>query len=71
MRYYVYENWTRDRGRVHKAECSDCNNGHGKSVVDSGKNGKWHGPFDARDLAFTAAKKLGRTDMRACGKCGP
>jgi hypothetical protein len=23
--FYIYENWTRDWGRIHKAECSHCN----------------------------------------------
>ena len=29
--FYVYENWTHDRARVHKGECPYCN--HGRAAV--------------------------------------
>jgi hypothetical protein len=25
--YYVYENWTHDRARIHKGDCGYCNDG--------------------------------------------
>lgn len=69
--YYVYQNWTRKRGRIHNAECSHCNHGKGSQSSDSGKNGKWHGPYDDRALAFKKAGSFGYPDMRACEICGP
>lgn len=69
--YYVYDCWTRDRGRIHKGECPNCNHGRGFMVEPSGQNGKWHGPFRTRDTAQDFASGLRRTDMAACRKCAP
>jgi hypothetical protein len=71
MAYYVYENWTRDRGRIHRAECSHCNNGIGMHASDSGQNGKWHGPYSDIKSANEAAQRLRRADMKPCGVCKP
>ncbi len=71
MTLFVYENWTHDRVRAHSAQCSHCNNGRGTQPTDSGRNGKWHGPFDERELALRVAANLKRTDTKACGICGP
>ena len=70
-KFYVYENWTIDRARVHKGSCSYCNDGKGVQVADSGRNGKWRGPFVERKTAFDILAKLGRADAGACGKCKP
>jgi hypothetical protein len=69
--YFVYENWTRNRGRVHKAECSICNQGNGFRETDSGRHGRWHGPYTDRGFAFKFAASLNRADMRACSRCDP
>lgn len=69
--YYVYENWTHDRARVHLAECSMCNYGKGIHQSDSGRNGKWHGPYVDRDSAFKHATSLRRADTGPCGFCSP
>jgi hypothetical protein len=69
-RYYIYQNWTRSRGRIHRAECPYCNHGKGTQSTDSGKNGKWNG-FDDRDRAFAAAKALVLNDMKPCATCAP
>lgn len=71
QRYYVYENWTRDRGRIHKAECPFCNHGEGYREVDPGTNGKWHRPYDERAFAFKFADTLKRADKKPCGTCDP
>ncbi len=71
MTYYVYENWTRNRGRIHRADCSACNNGAGIHEQDSGSNGKWHGPFADRDKAYRVAQSLDRAEMRPCLRCNP
>lgn len=69
--YFVYENWTLKRGRVHRAQCAQCNHGKGKHETDSGRNGKWHGPYRDRALAFKKAESLRHPDMKACGFCKP
>ena len=42
--FYVYENWTHDRARVHRAECRFCNHGRGIQGTNDERNGKWHAP---------------------------
>ncbi|WP_143523532.1 hypothetical protein [Pararhizobium arenae] len=68
--FYVYENWRRDRGGIHRAECRYCNFGKGFQAEDGGKNGKWHGPYD-RDTASTKANSLNRSGMKECSVCKP
>lgn len=53
--YYVYENWPRNRGRIHKEACGYCNYGLGFHDAELSKSGKWHGPFKKRDEAFKVA----------------
>jgi len=69
--FYVYENWTRKRVRVHRGECSYCNNGHGTQSSHSGRNDKWHGPYKNRADAFSVAGKLKQADSNGCAKCEP
>ena len=70
-RYYVYENWPRKRGRIHLADCVYCNHGRGTQGADSGKNGRWHGPFDRRN-AFDAVERLQKNaDIQPCAVCNP
>jgi hypothetical protein len=71
MSYYIYENWTLDRGRIHKGECANCNYGRGTQPTDSGRNGQWRGPYEDREFTFKVAASLGRSDMRPCKKCSP
>lgn len=69
--YYVYDSWARDRGRIHRAECPNCNHGRGMMPTPSTQHGAWHGPFTDREEAFAFAAALGRSDMTACRKCDP
>jgi hypothetical protein len=70
-RYYVYENWHRKRGRIHLGSCAYCNEGRGFQPDDSGRNGKWHGPFSRND-AFTTVKRLQKdADIQPCAVCKP
>jgi hypothetical protein len=69
--YYVYENWTRKRSRIHRAECSFCNDGMGVQSADSGNNGMWHGPYTDRALAFKKAESFGYPEIRRCEQCRP
>ena len=69
--YWVYENWTHKRARVHLAECSYCNHGRGMQASHSGRNDKWHGPFSDRALAFNLAETLRQEDTKGCASCAP
>jgi hypothetical protein len=67
--FYVYENWTNKRGRVHRASCSYCNGGRGSQASTSDKNGEWHGPFADIDQARTKLAALEYSDKADCGTC--
>jgi HTH-type transcriptional regulator / antitoxin HigA len=69
--YWVYQNWTHDRARVHRAACSYCNHGRGVHGSALDRNGEWKGPFTDRAAAFAAMNRVGRTDSRACQRCAP
>src|SRR4051794_10089678 len=64
--FYIYENWTRKRGAIHCADCSHCNEGKGTQPEDSGRNGKWHGPYDRNDAFRRAA---GMQNIEPCKTC--
>ena len=69
QRFWVYENWTVDRARVHNASCGFCNHGKGVRSNASTQNGKWHGPYATRALAIRQTIQLGRADARQCPFC--
>jgi hypothetical protein len=69
MTFWVYENWTHRRARVHKATCGCCKNGTGVHDQDSGRNGKWHGPYGDGDMALAGAQLLAQRDTALCGNC--
>jgi HTH-type transcriptional regulator/antitoxin HigA len=69
--YWVYQNWTVDRARVHRGTCSYCNHGLGIHRNSSNRNSEWRGPFTDRAAAFAVMTSLGRTDSRACDNCAP
>jgi hypothetical protein len=69
MAHYVYENWTHKRSRVHKGECGYCNGGRGSQPADSGRNGRWHGPFQDEASAIGAARSLRQADTKLCASC--
>ena len=69
--FYVYENWTHDRARVHRAECPFCNHGRGIHGTNSERNGKWHPPFTDRDAAYRFAHGTPRSDIAGCANCTP
>jgi F-type H+-transporting ATPase subunit beta len=71
LKFWVYENWTHKRARVHLAECGYCNDGCGTQAAHSGRNDKWHGPYSQHELAFMAARNLRQPDTKACAFCAP
>ena len=70
MPYWVYENWTHDRARMHAGSCNRCNDGSGANAAGSGRNGRWLGPFDGRAEAERVMVGLGRSDTGVCAFCG-
>lgn len=68
--FYVYNNWRRDRGRIHRAECPFCNRGKGMIGSRASGSDEFRGPFQ-REEAFAVAASLGRKEMAPCGKCLP
>jgi hypothetical protein len=67
-RYFIYENWTHDRARIHKADCGYCNDERGTHAGSSVRNGKWHGPY-SREEAFRISGRLNREDTKPCPAC--
>jgi hypothetical protein len=49
-RVFVYENWTHDRVRIHKADCGYCNDGRGTHAGSSVRDGTGHGLMIAKKL---------------------
>lgn len=68
-RYWVYENRTRKRARLHCSECLACNDGKGRRPEDSGRDGRWNGPFADRSAALKALRASGLADRAICGLC--
>ena len=71
MSYYVYDNWRRNRGRVHRGDCPHCNNGMGKANSRHGTHDEFLGPFDRPDAFAKLAEKKARREKGPCGVCHP
>ena len=71
MSFYVYENWTHDRARIHRGKCGYCNDGQGTQNSSSNRNGQWLGPYPDRETAVRVARAKNRSDTRECGACNP
>jgi len=72
--YYVYHNWTVERGgkaRVHRGSCSFCNNGQGIHNTILRRNCEWFGPFKTKQDALTQARKTGAARVSRCRTCNP
>lgn len=69
MDFYVYQNWHRERARLHRGECRHCREGQGSQPVDSGRNGKWHGPIEERKAAQLLLDSFGYADAKECPFC--
>lgn len=68
--YWVYENWTHDYAKIHRADCSFCNDGTGVHGKSSDANGRWHGPFEKLDKALIRARRTSRQTVGECKVCG-
>lgn len=72
MEYWVYENWTVKKARIHEGPCPYCNNGQGtdKPKPRGAANGEWHGPYASVDRAAVVADRTGQPVSR-CRRCKP
>ncbi len=71
MSFWIYENFSNKRARIHTGNCRYCNHGAGVGGDAANDDDKWHGPFGTFTEADSAAKALGQGDTRACGVCKP
>jgi len=73
--YWVYHNWQAEKGgkaRIHRANCSSCNNGQGVHHKASPRiNDEWLGPFSTREEALTKAINTKAANLYSCRKCNP
>ena len=67
--FYVYENWTNKRARLHRAACTYCKGGQGSQASTGDKNGQWHGPFADAEQARAKLSMLDYDDKGECGAC--
>lgn len=70
MSYWVYEDDPTNRVRIHKSECTYCNDGEGIKGSRLTDN-RWHGPFQTEQEAIDRARRTGRRDAKGCGVCLP
>lgn len=68
-RFYVYENWTNKRARLHRGDCSYCNDGKGSQGTDSVTNGEWFGPYSTREAAAERLASVSHPNKAQCAKC--
>ncbi len=63
MKYWVNEDKPDRKATVHKDSCP-----HGVNLPKNAKDGRWHGPFDTKEEATSAARATGRR-YHECKKC--
>jgi hypothetical protein len=67
--FYVYENWTNKRARLHRGGCAHCNGGEGSHGNAGDKNGRWYGPFNNVEEGRTQLTGLKYVDKGECRIC--
>ena len=71
MSFWVYEQFSHKRARIHRSTCRYCNDGQGVGGDATNDDDKWHGPFATFEEAEAHALSLGQADTRPCGVCKP
>lgn len=66
--FWVYRNWIHNRARLHRADCSYCNNGRGTQNASNSTTGEWRS-FAAEAEARQFLSSLDYDDAAACGVC--
>lgn len=68
--YWVYDNRVHKYARIHRADCSSCNEGAGMHADAADIAGEWLGPFADVHGAQLSAERTGRAVSR-CQTCAP
>ncbi|RRB06836.1 hypothetical protein [Larkinella rosea] len=72
---YFYFNYPNRKVRLHRGQCSFCNEGAGAQRTIHGEdNGGWRGPFDSYERAGEAAKLVAKEmgiEATNCSRCNP
>ena len=69
MTYFVYEKTIHKKCRIHRPDCSFCNDGRGVHGGGKTASGEWSGPYQDLAIAEAFANSRGQPDTRACGMC--
>lgn len=67
--YWVYVNHVVKKARIHQADCSYCQAGHGTHGGGDRASGFWK-QFGNREDAIAFMRSVGYDDVRACKPCG-
>lgn len=70
-RFWVYENWVRNKAIVHRSTCGSCNDGNGIHGSRHTKSSTWHGPYENASTALTKARSCQRDRTEGCKHCAP
>ena len=68
--YWVYDNRVHGYAKIHRADCSACNDGNGMHPDAGDVAGEWLGPYHSIDEARDDAGRTGR-DVSTCKTCSP
>ena len=69
MTFWVYENTIHQKCRVHRSDCSFCNDGNGIHGGGHTLSGNWLGPFPDLEKATETANNRKFADVRGCSLC--
>ena len=69
MEFWIYENTIHRKVRIHRTECSFCNNGRGIHGGGKTQSGNWFGPFADLERAVKTAQQRRQPDTRECEIC--
>jgi hypothetical protein len=69
QRFFIYENWTHKRARLHRGDCAFCKDGNGSQSSSAVTNGRWLGPFASRKIAADRLAQLKYENKGTCGTC--
>jgi hypothetical protein len=69
MTFWVYENTIHKKCRVHRGDCSFCNDGRGIHGGGETNSGRWFGPHAELREAEAFANSRRQPDVRGCGMC--
>lgn len=58
--FWVYENWVKNKARIHLGICGHCNEAREQDKVkEAGLHCTWHGHFNSYERALKKARRTG------------